>query len=308
MEVDDERMCWICHLDGGESQELEWVSPCRCKGSTKWVHQRCILRWINDPKRDHAEKDVCPNCRTAYTIYDPLPNLAVRIGDRVNKAVEKVIPAIGVTAAASVLWAGLGCYSAVTIVHIFGNVGKSLLLHNHPARLFVTLPLLPLSLVAIRFNAAMREGLEHRRNQHQAQGQGPPQDRPPQDGEGADVAEVNRWDPLGLDTWGSGEEDNDEEEQDDAHEFEIHQNALAGPVSFSRLALGGLALPYVASAVGYGCFGHIKDLPRAYRTIYGGIMYMMFKRILQKLYRTQKQSLMQQRRVYNYVNYEDPAQ
>ena len=45
------RQCWICYGEEeiSESPEFEagWVAPCSCKGTTKWVHQACLLDWID---------------------------------------------------------------------------------------------------------------------------------------------------------------------------------------------------------------------------------------------------------------------
>jgi RING-variant domain len=54
----EKRFCWICYSGEPEKPSFEvsdaeliayeeaWVSPCECKGSTEWVHQACILSWI----------------------------------------------------------------------------------------------------------------------------------------------------------------------------------------------------------------------------------------------------------------------
>jgi hypothetical protein len=56
------------------------LSP-RCSGSTRWVHQRCILRWINDP--DHtcgADRRGCPNgCGAIYTLSEAPESLLVQV-------------------------------------------------------------------------------------------------------------------------------------------------------------------------------------------------------------------------------------
>lgn len=52
------RQCWICY---GEEEIVEraefaarWVSPCKCKGTTKWVHQACLLDWIDSQVTNNA--------------------------------------------------------------------------------------------------------------------------------------------------------------------------------------------------------------------------------------------------------------
>lgn len=49
------RQCWICFLEEEINQTTTttiskddgWVQPCKCKGSTRWVHQDCILAWLD---------------------------------------------------------------------------------------------------------------------------------------------------------------------------------------------------------------------------------------------------------------------
>jgi len=52
------RQCWICYgeediLDTAEFKS-KWVSPCSCKGTTKWVHQACLLDWIDSQVMNNA--------------------------------------------------------------------------------------------------------------------------------------------------------------------------------------------------------------------------------------------------------------
>ena len=47
--LSEERQCWICFATEAESGPvLAWVHPCRCRGDTKWVHEVCLLAWIDE--------------------------------------------------------------------------------------------------------------------------------------------------------------------------------------------------------------------------------------------------------------------
>lgn len=39
----DGRYCWVCFATDEEDQEsggvVEWIKPCKCKGTLRWVHQ-----------------------------------------------------------------------------------------------------------------------------------------------------------------------------------------------------------------------------------------------------------------------------
>ena len=76
----DARTCWIC-FGTDEDVELDWVSPCRCSGSTKWVHQRCLQRWINEPQSGNRDN---------YRVR-PLPMLACVVVTCVGSSVSFII-------------------------------------------------------------------------------------------------------------------------------------------------------------------------------------------------------------------------
>lgn len=52
------RQCWICYGEEEISDTPDfvesWVSPCNCKGTTKWVHQACLLDWIDSQVMNNA--------------------------------------------------------------------------------------------------------------------------------------------------------------------------------------------------------------------------------------------------------------
>ena len=66
--MSEERRCWICYATESESIGQEWVSPCACRGDTKWSHQKCLLEWI-DKKENVVAK--CPQCTYIYKISLP---------------------------------------------------------------------------------------------------------------------------------------------------------------------------------------------------------------------------------------------
>lgn len=50
-----EDICRICLGEAEDSEAL--ISPCDCSGSVKWVHQRCLLRWMKS--RDDENCELC---------------------------------------------------------------------------------------------------------------------------------------------------------------------------------------------------------------------------------------------------------
>lgn len=69
---DSKRYCWVCFADDADDLSALWTKPCRCRGTTKWVHQACIQRWIDEKQKGNtAAKVLCPQCNTEYFIFYP---------------------------------------------------------------------------------------------------------------------------------------------------------------------------------------------------------------------------------------------
>lgn len=45
--------CRICRLPASEDEIL--FSPCKCSGSIKYVHQGCLVSWLDHSKRQRCE-------------------------------------------------------------------------------------------------------------------------------------------------------------------------------------------------------------------------------------------------------------
>lgn len=71
------RQCWICFAEENPGCKEIWLRPCKCKGSTKWVHEECLLDWINSQLISHedslsssTQKLSCPQCHHIYKIVE----------------------------------------------------------------------------------------------------------------------------------------------------------------------------------------------------------------------------------------------
>lgn len=47
----EDKTCWICFLTSSDDSSMDrssskWIHPCKCKGSTRWVHETCLLKWL----------------------------------------------------------------------------------------------------------------------------------------------------------------------------------------------------------------------------------------------------------------------
>ena len=56
---ESKEICRICHCEGEEGNKL--ISACLCLGSLRFVHLRCLQKWIKS-----SEKVSCELCRFEY--------------------------------------------------------------------------------------------------------------------------------------------------------------------------------------------------------------------------------------------------
>uniref|UniRef100_A0AAR2KHY0 E3 ubiquitin-protein ligase MARCHF5 n=1 Tax=Pygocentrus nattereri TaxID=42514 RepID=A0AAR2KHY0_PYGNA len=94
-----ERHCWVCFATEREDRVAEWVSPCRCKGCTKWIHQACLQRWLDEKQKGNSGGAVsCPQCGTEYRIMIRWEDYAVRLWQRHSAKLQmlsSIVPGIG---------------------------------------------------------------------------------------------------------------------------------------------------------------------------------------------------------------------
>jgi hypothetical protein len=92
------RQCWICFGEEAEDNVgADMVRPCRCRGTSGWVHHRCLLDWlqVRSGAADLSFASLssaallspsCPQCSTPYVIVDryalPSPLLRAVLGLR----------------------------------------------------------------------------------------------------------------------------------------------------------------------------------------------------------------------------------
>ena len=58
-EEPEERECRICRGEGEENNPL--YVPCDCRGSIRYCHEDCLVRWL-----DHSGKDRCELCGVEF--------------------------------------------------------------------------------------------------------------------------------------------------------------------------------------------------------------------------------------------------
>lgn len=44
---DSARYCWVCFATDEEDRDAQWVQPCNCRGTTKWVCRNMFFKFIS---------------------------------------------------------------------------------------------------------------------------------------------------------------------------------------------------------------------------------------------------------------------
>ncbi|XP_003745079.1 E3 ubiquitin-protein ligase MARCH5 [Galendromus occidentalis] len=275
---DDRRSCWVCFATDEDDLEASWVEPCKCKGTTKWVHQQCLQRWIDEKQRvNHTQRVNCPQCNTEYLIFFPKFGPFVYVLDLVDRLLYRVSPLL--TAAVvlgSVYWSAL-TYGGITILLVSGqNEGVRIIEQADPIFLSVTLPTIPVMLIVIKMvpwdNYLLKLWWRHA-------------SRLP--------------DMRGLCSSLRGElPGNTFVEPPETVNRLLDRTLLNDSYSATRVFVSALMLPAVGALVGRTCFSGVRTPLQ--RTLLGCFSFIMVKGVF-KIYLRRKQVLRQlKRKVLNY--------
>ncbi|XP_018579921.1 E3 ubiquitin-protein ligase MARCH5 isoform X2 [Anoplophora glabripennis] len=143
------RYCWVCFATDEEDTEAAWVRPCKCRGTTKWVHQSCLQRWVDEKQKGgNLGKVTCPQCQTEYIIVFPNMGILVLLLDTVDSFIYKGCPflAAGIVVGA-IYWCAV-TYGAITVMQVVGQKeGLSVMEQADPLVLLIGLPAIPVALV-----------------------------------------------------------------------------------------------------------------------------------------------------------------
>lgn len=145
----EEKCCWICFGTELDDPTATWIHPCKCRGTTKWVHQACMQRWIDEKQKGNLNINVeCPQCNTAYVIRLPHPTFVVSILDSGDLFIQKICPIItGGACVGSMYWTIL-TFGAVTLMQTVGHDRALIMMEKtDPMVLLVSLPLIPVGLI-----------------------------------------------------------------------------------------------------------------------------------------------------------------
>lgn len=149
VEEQSEKHCWVCFATDKDDYGAEWVSPCRCRGCTKWIHQECLQRWLDEKQKGNDGSVVCcPQCGTEYQIVFPKMGPLVYFLQRADTALSRISPfaAVGVLMGTA-YWSAV-TYGAVTVMQVVGHKkGLYVMERADPLFLLMGLPTIPVVLV-----------------------------------------------------------------------------------------------------------------------------------------------------------------
>ncbi|ETE73752.1 E3 ubiquitin-protein ligase MARCH5, partial [Ophiophagus hannah] len=266
-----DRSCWVCFATDEDDRTAEWVRPCRCRGSTKWVHQTCLQRWVDEklsPLSCRAQRS--PQCNAEYLIVFPKLGPVVYVLDLADRLISKACPfaAAGIMVG-SIYWTAV-TYGAVTVMQVVGHKeGLDVMERADPLFLLIGLPTIPVMLI---------------------------------------LGKMIRWEDYVLRLWrkysnklqilnsifpGIG---------CPVPRIPAEANPLADHVSATRILCGALVFPTIATIVGKLMFSSVNS--NLQRTILGGIAFVAIKGAF-KVYFKQQQYLRQaHRKILNYPEQE----
>ncbi|XP_023023936.2 E3 ubiquitin-protein ligase MARCHF5 [Leptinotarsa decemlineata] len=266
------RYCWVCFATEEEDREASWVQPCNCRGTTKWVHQSCLQRWVDEKQKGgNIGKVACPQCQTEYIIVFPNMGVLVLVLDTVDSFIYKGCPflAAGIVVGA-IYWCAV-TYGAITVMQVVGQKeGLNIMEQADPLVLLIGLPAIPVSLVLgkmIRWEDAVLHFM--RKNF-------------------AKIPIIRNVFPFRIEVATNTES---------SSENDIPP--LSNPMSATRVLCGALLMPTIANMFGKFFFDSVKS--NFHKTILGGLTFIAIKGCL-RIYHKQQQYIRQcQRKILDYT-------
>jgi E3 ubiquitin-protein ligase MARCH5 len=260
--------CWVCFATDEDDFSACWVSPCRCRGTAKWVHQECLQRWVDEKQQGSSGvKVACPQCNTEYIIVYPKQGPLVYTLDLIERILNRFCPFLaGGILVGSVYWTAV-TYGAVTIMQILGHKeGLTVMEKADPLFLLIGLPTIPIVLILgrmIRWEEAVLKFWRKHSSKLPLMNYLFPNDRTPY-----------------------------------LPRVPTERNGNSNPASLTRLICGGLILPTIATIFGKFMFQRVHS--NFQRTLLGGIAFIVLKGTA-KIYYKQSQYIREaHREILNY--------
>lgn len=266
---ESERTCWICFGRESENPRAKWLHPCQCCGSTKWVHESCLYRWIDEKQNGDSRKKVyCMQCRMEYLMLFPRVSRMAIILEGCQDLIQKCSSFVAVTAFMGFVYWTAVTFGGFTVIQVFGHQrGIELMENGDPIFLLIGLPIIPVALVLTRLIRWEEAVLRLWNNRHRIVRKLP---------------FIKRF----LDA-----------QSDDG--YRATPAVPNDPINISRTICGAIILPSIANLMGNSFF--IFMATPHYRTLLGGLTFIGLKGFL-KIYLRQKQYLNKtQRHIMDYT-------
>ena len=94
----------------------------RCRGTSKWVHQACIQRWVDEKQKGNFMAAVeCPQCATKYVIHLPSGSYFVSLLDKGELIIGRSSGYIAAGVCVGAVYWTCVTYGAVTLMQTMGQ-------------------------------------------------------------------------------------------------------------------------------------------------------------------------------------------
>ncbi|CAG5013875.1 unnamed protein product [Parnassius apollo] len=259
-EDENQKSCWVCFATEADDKLAAWVQPCKCIGTTKWVHQSCLQRWVDEKQRGNiSHKVLCPQCKAEYIVVFPSMGAFVALLDALEGFSHTISPFIaGGVLLGSIYWIAI-TYGAVTVMQVVGHrEGLEMMESADPLVLLVLLPTIPVTLISAKMYNWEDSVLLFLRKYC------------------AKIPALAYILPFG-----NVEGDRSSVVADQTTNANTNSNAHTSP---TRIFCSALLLPTISTIIGKIFFRSIKN--NLHRTILGGLTYITIKGAL-KIYHKQ---------------------
>lgn len=260
-EDENAKSCWVCFATEADDRLAAWVQPCKCIGTTKWVHQSCLQRWVDEKQRGNITRKVlCPQCKAEYIVVFPSMGAFVALLDAMEDITHKICPFIaGGVLLGSIYWIAI-TYGAVTVMQVVGHrEGLEMMESADPLVLLVLLPTIPVTLISAKMYNWEDSVLLFLRKYC------------------AKIPALSYILPF-------GNVEGDRGAIVTGHNHNSSQNSSSSHLSPTRIFCSALLLPTISTIIGKIFFRSIQN--NLHRTILGGITYITIKGAL-KIYHRQ---------------------
>ncbi|CAG2176761.1 unnamed protein product, partial [Oppiella nova] len=161
--IADRRQCWLClgqeevsaTADRQSVSSLStdgqlWLSPCRCRGTAKWIHNECLQLWIDEKQKlDTSVAVKCSQCNTQYVLVFPPNGKLIDVILWYESVVNNVSTYAMVLCIAGAVYMSAFSYGVLTCLQILGAERTSELIENSNKSLsLIGLPSIPFILCA----------------------------------------------------------------------------------------------------------------------------------------------------------------